>query len=78
LSTGLQLSSQLASKKGASSWLSTLPLESHGFVLHKVDFCEEIALRYGWSPLNLPATVTVSVVDLKNMLLVVQMELSLP
>jgi len=36
-----------------------LPLECHGFALHKGDFCDAIALCYGWSPL-----LTVSVVDL--------------
>jgi len=49
LSTGLQLSLKLAKEKGAS------PLECHGFALHKGDFCDAIALCYGWSPLNLPA-----------------------
>jgi len=43
LSTGLQLSLKLAGEKGASSWLSTLPLECHGFALHKGDFCDAIA-----------------------------------
>jgi len=31
LPPNLQLSLKLASEKGASSWLSTLPLECHGF-----------------------------------------------
>jgi len=33
---------------------ATLPLECHDFSLHKGDFCDAIALRYGWSPQNLP------------------------
>ena len=53
LSNNLQLSLKLAGEKGASSWLSTLPLECHGFALHKGGFCDALALRYGWSPKNL-------------------------
>ena len=52
----LQLSLKLAGEKGASSWLSTLPLECHGFALHKGGFCDALALRYGWSPKNLPVS----------------------
>ena len=55
LPSNLQLSLKLAGKKGASSWLSTLPLECHGFALHKGDFCGAVALRYGWTPQNLPS-----------------------
>ena len=32
-----------------------MPLECHGFALHKGDLCDAIALRYGWSLQNLPA-----------------------
>ena len=56
LSNYLQLSLKLAGEKGASSWLSTLPLECHGFALHKGDFCNALALCYCWSPKNLPAS----------------------
>ena len=35
-------------EKGASSWLSAIPLESHGFVLHKGAFRDALALRYNW------------------------------
>ena len=56
LSNNLQLSLKLAGEKGASSWLSTLPLECHGFALHKGGFCDALALRYGWSPKNLPVS----------------------
>ena len=55
LPSNLQLSLKLAGEKGASSWLSTLPLECHGFALHKGDFCDAVALRYGWTPQNLPS-----------------------
>ena len=35
LNHSLQLAVDLATTKGASSWLSALPLAEHGFVLHK-------------------------------------------
>ena len=44
---------QLAQEKGASSWLSALPLEEHGFALHKGGFRDAICLRYLW---DLPRT----------------------
>ena len=34
LTLGLKRSVELAKEKGASSWLSVLPLEEHGFYLH--------------------------------------------
>ena len=37
-----------ASKKGASAWLTTLPIEEHGFALHKGAFRDALALCYGW------------------------------
>ena len=50
----LQKAMILASEKGASSWLTTLPLTEHGFTLHKSAFQDALALRYGWSPRNVP------------------------
>ena len=44
----------LAKEKGASSWLSVLPLDDHGFSLHKGAFKDAICLRYGWKPPNTP------------------------
>ena len=38
LPADLQRSMELASEKGASNWLSALPLEKYGFVLHKGAF----------------------------------------
>jgi len=38
----------LATVKGASSWLSAYPLMEHGFVLHKSAFHDALALHYGW------------------------------
>ena len=34
---------QLASEKGASSWLNALPFSKHGFDLTKTEFCDGIA-----------------------------------
>ena len=46
---------ELAKEKGASTWLTALPLKEHGFLLHKAAFHDAMALRYGWSPSNLPS-----------------------
>ena len=46
---------QLASEKGASSWLNALALSKHGFDLTKTEFRDEIALRYTWEAKNTPA-----------------------
>ena len=45
----LQLSMDLAAEKGASIWLSTLPIKTHGFALSKSDFFDALRLRYNWS-----------------------------
>ena len=47
---------ELASEKGASSWLTTLPIEEYGFCLHKGAFADALALRYGWSPTRIPVS----------------------
>ena len=44
----------LSSKKGASSWLSVLPVSENGFALHKGAFRDAFCLRYGWLPSGLP------------------------
>ena len=38
----------LASEKGASSWLTSLPLAEYGFVLNKQEFYDAILLRYNF------------------------------
>ena len=53
-----QRSMDLAQEKGASNWLTTLPIDENGFTLHKSAFCDAIALRYGWLPSNIPSTCT--------------------
>ena len=45
---------QLSSEKGASSWLSVLPIEENGFALHKGAFRDALCLKYGWLPSGLP------------------------
>ena len=46
----------LLSEKGASSWLTSLPLKEYGFLLNKLEFFDAIALRYNLtlSALNRP------------------------
>ena len=54
LSLSLQLAMDLAREKGASTWLTVLPIEEHGFTLHKQAFRDAISLRYGWTPAHIP------------------------
>ena len=44
---------ELATEKGASSWLLNLPIKAQGLVLHKSDFRDAIHLRYNWQPTHL-------------------------
>lgn len=46
----------LAQERGSSCWLTTLPIEEHGFSLHKGAFVDALALRYGWVPSRTPTT----------------------
>ena len=50
----LKRAMELASEKGASSWLTALPLTEHSFSLHKGTFRDALAIRYGWLPLQTP------------------------
>ena len=54
----LKRAMELVSEKGASSWLSTLPVKELGFTLHKGDFHDALCLRYGWQPMNIPSKCT--------------------
>ena len=54
LDDDLKRAVELASEKGASSWLTTLPLTEHGFSLHKGAFHDALPLRYGWLPSQTP------------------------
>lgn len=44
----------VTSEKGASSWLTVLPIKRHGFHLHKGAFRDGLCLRYGLRPPSLP------------------------
>ena len=52
----LQRAMDLTRERGSSSWLTTMPLEEHGFSLHKGAFVDALALRYGWIPSNTPTS----------------------
>ena len=43
-----------AQEKGASSWLSVLPLKNLGYSLNKQEFRDAIKLRYGWPIPDMP------------------------
>ena len=45
----------LSMEKGASSWLSTLPVTDHRFTFHKGALCNATGLKYGWRPQHLPS-----------------------
>ena len=55
LSSSLVRAMNLASEKGASNWLTTLPIDEHGFALHKGAFHDAMALRYDWNPSRTPS-----------------------
>lgn len=44
-----------AQEKGASSWLSVLPLKRLGYTVNKQEFRDSVYLRYGWKIPDLPA-----------------------
>ena len=44
-----------AKEKGASSWLSVIPLEEHGFILNKGEFRDAVSLRYNKKLRGLPS-----------------------
>ena len=54
LPPNLQRAIDLAKEKGASSWLTTLPIKEFGFCLHKGAFSDALALRYGLPLSRLP------------------------
>lgn len=55
LSAQLQRHVQLSQQKGASVWLTAMPIEQHGYTLHKSDFKDAIALRYDMPLQRLPS-----------------------
>ena len=46
----------LASEKGASCWLTTLPLQQYGFSMNKQEFHDAVALRYDYKLSNVSGT----------------------
>ena len=51
LPADLQRCVELSQERGTSIWLTALPIENHGFALHKSAFRDALCLRYNW-PLN--------------------------
>ena len=51
----LQYAVELASEKGASTWLTARPLAEHGFAISKLSFRDGLCLRYGWPIDHLPS-----------------------
>jgi hypothetical protein len=47
---------ELASEKGASSWLTVIPIKELGYDLNKREFRDAIKVRYNWEITDLPKT----------------------
>ena len=45
-------------EQGASTWLSTLPIEEEGYMLNKQEFWDLVNIRYGWPLSRTPRTCT--------------------
>ena len=56
LSPSPQRCTDLARGPGSSSWLTVLPIQEHGFHLHKGNFRDALSLHYGITPLNTSKT----------------------
>ena len=50
-----QKAMMISAEKGASSWLTTLPITEHGFALHKGAFRDALCLCNVWHPPLLPS-----------------------
>ena len=46
---------ELATEKGASNWLTVIPIKEMNFNLNKREFRDAIKLRYDWEIADLPA-----------------------
>ena len=68
LPTSLRRAMDLAQEKGASSWLTALPIDEFGFTPHKSAFRDALALRYGWPPSRTPTTCACCPTSLWSML----------
>ena len=56
LPSNLQRAMDLTTEKGASSWLTALPIEEHGYTLHKRAFLDAFAYSIIATPSRLPST----------------------
>ena len=56
LPDNLQRCMELSQEKGASIWLTALPMDMHGFALHKSAFRDALSLRYNWPIQNQPSS----------------------
>ena len=45
---------EFAQEKGASSWLSCIPVQTAGYTLNKDEFRDSVSLRYGWKLKSIP------------------------
>ena len=50
----------VAQMKGASSWLTSLPLKDEGYVLNKREFFDSLYMRYNWDLKRLPTNCACS------------------
>ena len=53
---------ELATEKGASNWLTVIPIKEMNFNLNKREFRDAIKLRYDWEIADLPAMCTCALV----------------
>ena len=49
---------ELAMEKGASNWLTVIPIKEMNFSLNKIEFRDAIKLRYDWVITDIPAICT--------------------
>ena len=56
LPSDLQKCIELSQEKGASIWLTALPINAHSFALHKAAFRDALSLRYHWPIHNQPSS----------------------
>ena len=50
----------VAQMKGASAWLTSLPLKDEGYVLNKREFFDSVSMRYRWDLKRLPTNCVCS------------------
>ena len=55
LTKGQQNAVEQASERGASMWLTAIPMAKYGFQLHEQAFRNVLCLRFGWTPKRLPS-----------------------